>query len=156
MSWPILGSGRAAAAGRRQEGLRRNRVESMSPDLLLQCSRCGAEAVWDTEVLPPVGLPEVGDPVLWFCATCGAQVRHAILRQVLIPEKLHHEICIATELDRPTVDRVMAEAQRPRQTSGVPGTVEEIAGAAGVPPETVREILAAATDWQRRRGYLPG
>ena len=128
----------------------------MPPDLLLQCSICGAETVWDTETLPPVGRPEVGDPVRWFCAACGLEVRHAVLREVLIPEKLHHEICLTTEVDRATVNRVMAEVARRRAGSGIAGSSEALGEACDVPAATVREILAAATAWQRRRGYLPG
>ncbi|HTU01769.1 MAG TPA: hypothetical protein VMG58_08125 [Candidatus Sulfotelmatobacter sp.] len=128
----------------------------MPPDLLLQCSVCGAETVWDTEALPPVGLPEVGDPVRWFCSDCGLEVRHHVLREVLIPDKLHHDICIATEQDRATVDRVMAEVARRRELPGASRSGEDIGDACRVPADTVRAILAAATDWQRRRGYLPG
>ncbi len=51
----------------------------MPPDFLLECTACGTQAVWDTEAVPPVGLPEVGHPALWFCETCGRQMRHTIV-----------------------------------------------------------------------------
>ena len=89
----------------------------MPPDFLLECTACGTEAVWDTDAVPPVGLPEVGHPVLWFCETCGRQTRHTIVDLYVLIDKLHREICVATELDRETVDRVMTQVYRHRQAA---------------------------------------
>jgi hypothetical protein len=135
----------------------------MLPDFLLTCTACGREAVWDTEVLPPVGIPEVGHPVLWFCPDCGQDVRHRIVDLYVITDKLHHEICIATEFDRDTVDRVMAEVYRFRQRAcdASPVTrldaaeeVEEVAAAAKVSIDVVERISVAEAAWMLRRGYI--
>lgn len=133
------------------------------PDFLLQCSQCGGEAVWDTEVLPPVGEPEVGQPVLWPCAACGREMRHTIADLYVLAEKLHHQICLATELDRQTVDRVMAALYQLRHeaaeaTPPQPRTpaqeVAEAAERAGQTEELVEQIAVAETDYLSRRGYL--
>ncbi len=135
----------------------------MPPDFLLQCTACGSETVWDTEALPPVGTPEVGHPVLWPCDTCGKEIRHTILDLYVIFDKLHRDICLATELDRETVDRVMSEVYRHRQhvsqeapTAGMDPAleVEEVGAAAGVPLEAVEQIAVAETNWLLRRGYI--
>ena len=86
----------------------------MSPDFLLECTVCGSEAAWDTDAVPPVGLPEVGHPVLWYCQACAAERRHTIVDLYVLIDKLHREICIATELERETVDRVMGEVYQHR------------------------------------------
>ncbi len=139
--------------------------ERMPPDFLLACGACGTEAVWDTEALPPAGEPEVGHPVLWYCARCAFETRHEIRSEVLLVDKLHREICVATELDRETVDRVMGEIRRrqPAPAAGLtagllrePGAVEAIAAAGGVSPGAVREILRAESAWAERRGYVRG
>jgi rubrerythrin len=135
----------------------------MTPDFLLECSACGSEAVWDTDSIPPVGLPEVGHPVLWFCPSCGQEMRHTIVDLYVILTKLHHEICVISELDRDTVERVMAEVYRCRRQAadGSPTRfldpaeeVEEVAEAAGVPLEVVEQISSAEAAWMLRRGYL--
>ncbi len=135
----------------------------MPPDLLLECTVCGSEAVWDTEAVPPVGLPEVGHPVLWWCQACAAEQRHIIVDVYVMIDKLHHEICVATELDRATVDRVMGEVYRHRQRAppGAPTArldpareAEEAAEAAGVPLDVVEQISVAEADWMLRRGYI--
>jgi hypothetical protein len=135
----------------------------MPPDFRLVCTTCGSEAVWDTEAVPPVGEPAVGHPVVWYCATCEAQSRHEIAGAVVITEKLHHEICVATEVDRPTVDRVMAEVRRREDRVGSAarlledaGDLGAIADAAGVPAAVVREIVLAEGAWCARRGYAGG
>ncbi len=139
------------------------RFQEMPPDFLLVCTVCGSEAVWDTEALPPVGLPEAGHPVMWRCATCRIETRHEIAGEVVITDKLHHDISLATELDRPTVDRVMAEVRR--RHAGLPvglanrlvdkaDAVEGIAVAAGVAEAVVRDILLAEGAWGQRRGYV--
>jgi len=87
----------------------------MPPDFLIRCTGCEREAVWDTEAVPPVGVPEIGHPVLWRCETCGGEQRHIVAKLCVIRDKLHHEICLATEIDRCTVDRVMAELCRYRK-----------------------------------------
>src|SRR5512136_1802679 len=87
----------------------------MPPDFLLRCTGCGREAVWDTEALPPVGAPQIGHPVLWRCDTCGGEQRHTVAEFWVIRDKLHHDICLATEIDRCTVDGVMAELRRYRK-----------------------------------------
>jgi hypothetical protein len=135
----------------------------MPPDFLLRCTACGHEAVWDTEACPPVGVPEIGHPVLWQCDPCGSERRHVIACQVVITEKLHHEICVATEIDRPTVDRVMGEVHRYRQRtrdaladigSGSTETeIEDVADATGVAREVVGHIASAEAAWMLRRGY---
>lgn len=135
----------------------------MPPDFLLQCTRCGSEAVWDTEEVPPVGAPDVGEPVLWFCQRCGREMRHAILDLYVLTDKLHHEISLVTELDRATVDRVMGEVYRQRRLGSCehpaakmdPATeVEQVAEASGVSVELVEQIAVAEADWMLRRGYL--
>jgi hypothetical protein len=137
----------------------------MPPDFLLACTTCGTEAVWDTEAVPPVGAPEVGHPVVWFCATCQAQRRHHIAGEVVIADKLHHEICLATELERATVDRVLEELRRqhaglePGRTGRLldeAGALDMIAKATGVPRAVVREIVLAHRRWGERRGYSGG
>jgi hypothetical protein len=137
----------------------------MLPDFLLQCTVCGGEAVWDTDAVPPVGRPEVGHPILWFCQACGEQMRHTIVDLYVIIDKLHHEISLATELDRETVDRVMAEVYRRRErASGGEATgrlhaareAEAVAPAAGVSTQTVEQIAAAEAAWMLRRGYIVG
>lgn len=137
----------------------------MPPDFLLRCTGCGREAVWDTEALPPVGAPEIGHPVLWRCETCGGEQRHVVEELFIISDKLHHEICVATEIDRRTVDCVMAELCRYRKhtrEAGIearPGPideVEDVAGAAGVSQELVLVISDAEAAWMRRRGYCSG
>ncbi len=135
----------------------------MPPDFLLQCTTCGGEAVWDTEASPPVGHPEIGHPVLWFCATCGAERRHSIVDLFVIIEKLHHEICLATEVDRFTVDRIMTEVYRHRQQASgerllarldPAEEVEDVAEAAGVSQELVEDVSVAEASWVLRRGYI--
>jgi hypothetical protein len=136
----------------------------MPPDFLLRCVVCGTEAVWDTEALPPVGAPEIGHPVLWRCEVCGGERRHIVEERFVITDKLHHEICVVTEIDRSTVDRIMAELYRYRQRvrearpSGQQDPaeeVEEIAAATGAPQELVAEIAVAEGAWMLRRGYFP-
>lgn len=140
-----------------------SRLHPMPPDFLLVCTACGGEAVWDTDALPPVGSPEVGHPVLWFCQTCGAEMRHTIMDLYIVMEKLHHEICLATELDRSTVDRVMAEVYRHRQQESEEAPtarldpaqeVEEVAEGVGVSLEVVERIFVAEAAWMHRRGYI--
>jgi hypothetical protein len=135
----------------------------MPPDLLLECTGCGGETIWDTEALPPVGQPELGQPVLWYCETCGRDMRHRIADLYVITGKLHHDLCLATELDRPTVDRVMAAVYRHRQRASeaspmapinAADEVEEVAAAAVVPVEVVEQISVAEADWMLRRGYI--
>jgi len=134
----------------------------MPPDFLLRCTRCGKEAVWDTEAFPPVGVPDIGHPVLWRCETCGGEQRHIVEDLFLITDKLHHEICVATEIERRTVDRVMAELCRyrrhtraadPKAGPGSVDEVEDVAGATGVPGTLVLEISEAEAAWMQRRGY---
>lgn len=135
----------------------------MPPDFLLECTACGNDTVWDTDAVPPVGRPEVGHPVLWFCEACGGEVRHIVLDLYVMIDKLHHEICLATELDRAMVDRVMAAVYRHRQrASEEPPTarldpaqeVEEVAEAAGVSLDVVEQISVAEAAWMLRRGYI--
>ena len=135
----------------------------MPPDFLLQCTTCGGEAVWDTDAVPPVGQPEVGHPVLWFCETCGAERRHTIADLFVITDKLHHDICLATEVDRLTVERIMTEVYRHRLRPPEGGSlappdpaeeVEEVAQAAGVSLELVEEVSVAEASWMLRRGYI--
>ena len=137
--------------------------EAMPPDFLLECTACGNEAVWDTDAIPPMGHPEVGNPVLWFCAACGAERRHTIMDLYVVIDKLHHEICLATELDRDTVDRIMAEVYRHRQRESADEPTarldpreeaEGIAEAAGVSPEVLKQVSVAEASWMLRRGYL--
>ena len=135
----------------------------MPPDFLLECTACGGEAVWDTDAVAPLGCPEVGHPVLWFCQTCGTEMRHTIVDLYVGIDKLHHEICLATEMDRSMVDRVMAEMYRHRrwESEEAPTArlepaqeVEEIAKAAGVSLEVVERICVAEAAWMLRRGYI--
>ncbi len=135
----------------------------MPPDFLLQCTACGNEAVWDTDLLPPVGLPEVGHPILWFCPACGSEMRHTIMDLYVILDKLHHEICVATEQDRATVDRVMAEVYRHRRLASEEAPtarldpaheVEEVAEATRLSLEIVEQISVAEAHWMLRRGYI--
>ncbi|MEK7204402.1 MAG: hypothetical protein AAB254_02730, partial [candidate division NC10 bacterium] len=63
------------------------RTGNMPPDFLLECTACGSQAVWDTDAVPPVGLPEVRHPVLWFCQTCGREVRHTIVDLYVLVEE---------------------------------------------------------------------
>ncbi len=138
------------------------RFDEMPPDFLLVCTVCGSEAVWDTEALPPAGVPEVGHPVRWRCAACRIETRHQISGEVVLTDKLHHDISVATEVERPTVDRVMAEVRRrhaelPVGRAGrlteAAGELESIAAAAGVAEALVREIVLAEGAWAHRRGY---
>ena len=135
----------------------------MPPDFLLECTVCGAESVWDTDAVPPVGRAEVGHPVLWRCEICAAERRHRIADLYVIADKLHHDICVATEVDRATVDRVMAEVYRHRQRESEEAPtarldpareVEEVAEGAGVPVDVVGRISVAEAAWMLRRGYL--
>jgi hypothetical protein len=134
----------------------------MPPDFLLRCSVCGREAVWDTEAIPPVGEPEIGHPVLWQCDECGGERRHIVQDLAIVADKLHHEICLATETDRPTVDRVMTELGRYRERTRdtrMPGQhestegIEDVATATAVCREIVAQVLAAEAHWMQRRGY---
>jgi hypothetical protein len=125
----------------------------MPPDFLLRCTTCDAEAIWDTEAIPPVGLPAPGHPVLWHCAVCGDERRHVIADSIVIPDKLRHEICVATELDRRTVDRAMAELARLRRGRTEAAALEAAADLLQLAAETVAEILAAESAWLIRRGY---
>lgn len=136
----------------------------MPPDFLLRCTGCGGEAVWDTEAVPPVGAPEIGHPVMWKCDTCGGEQRHLVERLCIITDKLHHEICLATEIDRRTVERVMGELCRYRKDTHAADVekrlrtaeeLEDVAGGTGVPRELVTEIAEAEAEWMRRRGYSP-
>jgi len=134
----------------------------MPPDFLLRCTGCGREAVWDTEAFPPVGAPEIGHPVLWRCETCGGEQRHIVAELCIVRDKLHHEICLATEIDRCTVDRVMGELYRYRKDTCEAGIekrpqvgeeIEDVASVAGVAQEIVLEIADAEVAWMQRRGY---
>ena len=136
----------------------------MPPDFLLRCTACGNEAIWDTEVCPPVGTPEIGHPVLWECEACGGERRHIIVDLFVITDKLHHGICVATEIDRPTVDRVMTRMyqhrRRIRETApdeqpDPAEEVEDVSEAVGLPAEVVVEISVAEAAWMLRRGYFP-
>ena len=135
----------------------------MPPDFLLECTVCGSEAVWDTDAVPPVGCPEVGHPVLWACQTCGPEIRHTIVDLYVVIDKLHHEICLAVELDRSTVDQVMAEMYRHRRQESEEAQavrpdpaqeVEEVAEAVGLSLDVVERISAAEAAWMLRRGYI--
>ena len=139
------------------------RLGTMPPDFLLECSACGGQAVWDTDVLPPVGCPEMGHPVLWFCQACRREMRHTIVDLYVVTDKLHHEICLATEVDRLTVDRVMAEVHRHRQhvSDETPMArldpaqeAGEVAETAGVSLDVVEKISVAEAAWMLRRGYV--
>ncbi len=136
----------------------------MAPDFLLRCTACGSEAVWDTEALPPIGAPDIGHPVLWRCETCASEQRHIVQDLFVITDKLHHEICVATETDRATVDRVMAEMYRhrervrearPAEELDSADEVDEVADATGIPHELVADISVAEAAWMVRRGYFP-
>jgi hypothetical protein len=107
-------------------------------------------------------VPEIGHPVLWQCDTCQREQRHIVQGPVIITDKLHHEISVVTEIDRRTVERVMAETYRYRQhTRGpvpdelrvVADQVEDVAGATGLPRELVLQISEAEAAWMLRRGY---
>jgi hypothetical protein len=135
----------------------------MPPDFLLRCTRCGSEAVWDSEEVPPVGAPEIGDPVLWYCRQCEEEMRHTIADLFVPIDKLHHEISLVTEVERATVDRVMTEVYRHRRPGryaprtdgpGPAADVERVAEACEVSMETVERIAVAEADWMLRRGYL--
>jgi hypothetical protein len=111
-----------------------------------------------------VGVPEIGHPVLWQCETCGGERRHTVQRVVVITGKLHHDICVATEIDRRTVDCVMAELRRyrmrthdgaPEKRPGSIDDVEDVAGAIGISSKLVQQICQAEAAWMRRRGYVP-
>jgi hypothetical protein len=100
--------------------------------------------------------------VLWRCETCGREQRHIVEELFIISDKLHHEICVATEIDRRTVDCVMAELCRYRKHTreagietrpGLVDEVEDVAGATGVAQALVLEISDAEAAWMRRRGY---
>jgi len=134
----------------------------MAPDFLVRCTACGSDAVWDTDASPPVGVPEIGHPVLWPCNTCHREQRHIVQGPVIIADKLHHEISVVTEIDRRTVERVMAEMYRYRQRTRGPAPeelqvsadqVEDVAGATGLPRELVLQISEAEAAWMLRRGY---
>lgn len=136
----------------------------MPPDFLLRCTGCGGEAVWDTEISPPVGAPEIGHPVLWRCETCGGEQRHIVEQLCIISGKLHHDICLATEIDRPTVERVMTELRRYRKDTRAVGIetedraieeVDDVAGTIGASRDLVLAIAEAEAEWMRRRGYSP-
>jgi len=136
----------------------------MLPDFLLRCTGCGREVVWDTEALPPVGAPEIGHPVLWRCEPFGGERRHIVVQLCIIRDKLHREICLATEIDRATVERVMTEICRYRKGACEAGAearprpgdeAEDVADITGVARERVLEIAAAEVAWMRRRGYRP-
>ncbi len=133
----------------------------MLPDYLLSCTVCGSEALWDTDQLPPAGIPRIGDPVLWSCATCGSDRRHVIADLHIFPEKVRHAVSVATEIDCQIVDRVMAATDRLRR-SGTTGAVppdasddiSAVAAALGVPPDTVDRIAVAEATWLCRHGYI--
>ena len=136
----------------------------MPPDFLLRCLGCGSESVWDTEACPPVGTPEIGHPVLWRCEACGGEQRHVIDSLCLVLDKLHHEICLATEIDRRTVDLIMAEVYRCRRQGDrtTPcacvdraAEAKAVAKTTGLPRELVEQVAAAETVWLLRRGYIP-
>jgi hypothetical protein len=109
-------------------------------------------------------VPEIGHPVLWQCDACGSERRHVIACQAIIIEKLHHEICVATEVDRSTVDRVMSEMRRYRRRTGAEPSeagpsaaeVEDVADVTGVPRDVVGQISNAEAAWIVRRGYVAG
>jgi hypothetical protein len=90
-------------------------------------------------------------------------MRHTIVDLYVMTDKLHHEISLATELDRTTVDRVMAEAyqKRQRESEEAPAAplhpareAAEVAETAGVRLEVVEQIFAAEAAWMLRRGYI--
>jgi hypothetical protein len=109
-------------------------------------------------------VPEIGHPVLWRCDACGGEQRHIVENLCIIGDKLHHEICLATEIDRRTVERVMAELCRyrkdtchtdiePRPRSA--DEADDVASAIGLARRLVLEIADAEAEWMRRRGYCP-
>jgi hypothetical protein len=135
----------------------------MLPDFLLRCLACGSQSVWDTEVCRPVGTPEIGHRVLWHCEPCGGEQCHVIESLHLVLDKLHHEICLATEIDRRTVDRVMAEVYRCRRRRDCATScgraerareMEAVAEITDLPRELVGEVVAAEIAWLSRRGYI--
>ncbi len=135
----------------------------MPPDFLLRCLGCGSESVWDTEACPPVGTPEIGHPVLWRCEACGGEQRHVIDSLCLVLDKLHHEICLATEIDRRTVDLIMAEVRRCRRQedrttscacADPAAEATAVAKTTGLSRELVEQVAAAETVWLLRRGYI--
>jgi hypothetical protein len=90
-------------------------------------------------------------------------MRHTIVDLYVMTDKLHHEISLATELDRATVDRVMAEVYQKRQgeieeapTAPLDPAreAEEVAEGAGVRLEVVEQIFVAEAAWMLRRGYI--
>jgi len=90
-------------------------------------------------------------------------MRHTIVDLYIVIEKLHHEICLATEQERSMVDRVMAKVyrHRRRESEGAPTVrlnaaqeVEEVAEAVGVSADVVERIAMAEVTWMLRRGYL--
>ena len=89
-------------------------------------------------------------------------MRHTIVDLYIVIDKLHREICLATELARSMVDRVMAETYRRRRESEEAPTVrldaaqevEEVAEAVGVSPDVVERIFVAEAAWMLRRRYL--
>jgi len=136
----------------------------MPPDFLLRCTVCGGESVWDTDACPPVGTPQIGHPILWRCEACGEERRHIIENLFLALDKLHHEICVATEIDRLTVDLVMTElywcrrAREPRASftrMESAEEAEEVARVTGIRQELVEQIAMAEAAWLLRRGYVP-
>ena len=111
-----------------------------------------------------MGTPQVGHPVLWRCEACGAERRHIIESYYLALDKLHHEICVATEIDRRTVDLVMTELywcrrarERPTSSTRVKSVeeAEEVARVTGIRQEMVERIATAESAWLVRRGYAP-
>ncbi len=131
------------------------------PDFLLRCSVCGSEVLWDTDQLPPAGTPQLGDPVLWFCVACHDERRHLIVAVAVQSQKLRQAVSVATEIDGPTVERVMAAADRIREVEGDrpglgggPDELAAVAAAADVPPELVDRIAVAEAAWLSRRGYI--
>jgi hypothetical protein len=90
-------------------------------------------------------------------------MRHTIVDLYVVVDKLHHEICLATELDRSTVDRVMAEMyrHRRRESEEAPTArldpaqeVEAVAETVGVSLDVVERIAVAEAAWMLRRGYV--
>ena len=133
----------------------------MPPDFVLRCTACGNEVLWDTDQLPPAGTPLVGHPVLWPCQACGNEQRHRIQDLFVVPDKLRHAVSVATEIDRPTVDRIMAAADRFREShadsAAFRGSAEELAAvaeAANVPAGVVERITVAEAAWLYQRGYI--
>ena len=111
-----------------------------------------------------MGAPQIGHPVLWRCGTCGGERRHTVESLFLALDKLHHEICVATEIERQTVDLVMTEmywCRRSRERPTFPTHVksaeeaEEVARLTGIRAELVQQIAAAEAAWLLQRGYTP-